>query len=513
MQFQRYIVKALRLNRIQNFSCLCINMLLDARYILRLVISRLLPNHVTRPYPRSSLEEIRQNDSKRNAESSPPPNEYIDLYSIWAIEFYTPAHKDRLLESIEHLGWSSDGSRDPVRWIREQGASQFGQACMYLGRILPHSDPDPQLIPTFRAQLPQNVKYAYGEIYCFTPSLFAMVFEFVFDKGYSRVFDNALRQNRETYATPDETGFLIHDPSEQKGTHIKEIRREATRLVTDWFSSNIPGLCSVGLLGGEWPTCEFVTLSKLKPFPSTKERNVASESYLWNLGLSNSYGTWESADMPELRLKPPLREHNIPPYHCILSVHEGSWIKQEEKEMNETDRESRIYGMHSRMSGIVSIWSIEVLLQGYARHFRDLRNSTFWRSKQYSSVIQSLEKIGESVSYSVDIAAVTSELSSYVQNKRILGFEIESFVRRADAPESWGKDNLQQLIQRQIGENAKWLVSMENALRNQITQFGTILGMTENMRSQMRITLLTRLMLALTIVLAVLTFFTLLDNS
>ena len=327
------------------------------------------------------------------------------------------------------------------------------------------------------------------------------------------MFDNALRQNRETYTTPVETGFLIHGPLEQKATHIKEIRREAVRLVTDWFSSNIPGLCSAGLLGGEWPTCEFVTLSKLKPFPSTKERDAASESYLWNLGLSNSYGTWESANMPELRFKPPSHERNIPPYHSILSIHEGSWIKQQKKEVNGTAKESRIYKVHNRMSGILGIWSIEVLLQGYARHFRDLRNSSFLRSKQSSSAIQALEKIGESLSYSVDIAAVTSELSSYVQNKRILGFEIETFLPRSDAPEFWGKDNLQEVIQRQIGENAKWLVSMENALRDQIAQFGTILGMEENMRSQRKITVLTRLMLALTIVLAILTFFTLLESQ
>ena len=155
---------------------------------------------------------------------------------------------------------------------------------------------------------------------------------------------------------------------------------------------------------------------------------------------------------------------------------------------------------------MIGIWAIDVLLQGYAQHFRELRNSEYLRSTEHKSVAKALRRIGDSVSYSVDIAAVTDELASLVQAKRPLGLEIESFVPRSDAPDYWWKGSLEQLIQRQVGENANWLRSMDNAVREHLAQYGAILGVVEDIRLQKTIARLTLLMLALTLVLAILTF-------
>ena len=484
-----------------------LNLLQDGLYEFRLAASKFFPKYIRRPYPRVRLQDLRQFDADQNAKSAPPEDENIDLCSAWAIEFYTPAHMNHLLNGLEHLGWTEDESRNPVAWLKNWGTSQFGQAWMSLGRVLPRGVPDPYNTRSLRAELPTNVKYAYGDIYCFTPSLIAIVFEFVFDKGYSQILDNALRQDRTSQVTATKWGFRIHDPSNQKIAHIKKIREDTARLVAAWFSKNLPGLCSAGLLQGEFPTCEFVTFRKAKPFPLRGELAAERLSYLWHLGLSRSYGSWESTDMPDLRFEPSAGDRSIPRFHSVLSIDEASWAKQDSQQENGNDRDSRMYSLHLRVSGTLGIWAIGVLLQGYAQHFRELRNSEFLRPTQKSAV-QALQRIAESVSYSVDIAAVTTELASYVRTKLHLGIEVESFRPRSDAPDYLGKGSLEEFIRTQIGENANWLLSIDTAVRDHLTQYGTILGMVEDIHLQKKITLLTYATLGLTIVLATLTFVT-----
>ena len=484
------------------------NLAQDIFYQFRLAASRCFPRYIRRPFPRSHLQDIRHADPKQNAQHTPPADEYIDLCSVWAIEFYTPAHMDQLLSSLEHLGWTEDESRNPVSWLKHREASQFSQGWMPLGPVLTRDARDPYIISSLRADLPPNVLYAYADIFCFTPSLVALTFEFAFDEEYSRIFDDALRHERQSYITAIPRGFRIHDPGSQRASQVKNIRRDTTKLITDWFSNNIPGLCSAGLLDGEFPTCEFVTSRKVKPFPTRKENDGAITWYLRHLELSHSYDSWESTDMPDLRFQPLSRDRTIANYHAILAIHEGSWIKQDCQGGNGSDRESRISKMHRKVAGMLGVWAVGVLLQGYAQHFSKLRNSEFLRSTRKKSAIEALQRIGESVSYSLDIAAVTAELASLVRTKLPLGIEVASFVPRSDAPDYWGKGSLEQLIHRQVGENANWLRSMDNAVRSHLTQYGTILGVVENIHLQKKVARLTYAMLALTIVLAILTFIT-----
>ena len=46
------------------------------------------------------LEEVRELDHERNAETTPPDGEHVDLCSIWATEFYTPGQMDTLRNNL-----------------------------------------------------------------------------------------------------------------------------------------------------------------------------------------------------------------------------------------------------------------------------------------------------------------------------------------------------------------------------------------------------------------------------
>ena len=480
-------------------------------YQLRVAANRYFPRLIGHPYPVERLEALRSTDSRMNDEHSPPIDEYIDLTSIWAIEYYTPAHMDELFNRLKEFDWSGDESQDPVRWLQNRRSSQFSQAWKRLGPIVSRDMPRTSFLPYVKADLPPNVRYAYGDLYSFTPSLVGIALQFVFDEEFSPVFDNALRRERKTYVTVSSVSprsFRIHDPENQRTYDIEQIRRDIKRLVADWFAKNLPGLCSSGLLDGDFPTCEFVTLRKAIPFPTREEYDGDLRRYLRHLGLSSSYDTWHSPSLAGLRFSPSSRNRDAADFHSILSINEASWEEQASGEEEESSRESRIYKLHIRVSSMCGIWALGALLQGYAQYFGKLRSSEVLRSEPARSAVASLQRIGENLSYSVDVAIVTEELAALVEAKRPLGLDVESFVPCSDAPDYWWKGSLEQLIQRQVGEKANWLRSMENAVRHHLTQHGTILGVVEDIRVQTKIAWLTYAILALTVVLAVLTLIT-----
>ena len=489
----------------QRITVNCLNLMHDTMFLFRNSGSRCFPRFIKRPYPRSDLQDIRHTDPKQNVRHNPPKDEYIELCSVWAIEFYTPAHMDGLLSSFERLGWTEDDTRNPVDWLKHRQASKYGQAWMSLGPVIPRAAPNPYVIRPLRADLPANVTVAFGDIYCFTPSLIAIAFEFTFDEEYSRVFDDALRRERESYVTRIPSGYRIHDPGNQRIAHINMIRRDTARLITEWFSQNIPGLCATGLLEDDFPTCEFVTFRKAQPFPTREECNGEFQWYMHDLGMSSSHSSWESKRMPALRFYPSPVVRNTIEYHSILSINETSWKNQQIKDEDFDTKESRIYDMHRNLSGLLAIWAVDVMLQGYARHFRDLRNSEILRFAQHKSTVEVLQRVGENVSYSVDIAAVTEELVSLIEAKRSLWYGVESFKPRSDVPDYWWQKSLEELIHKQIGENAKWLQSVDIAVRDHLTQYGTILGLVENVRLQKKISRFTCAILVLTLVLSTLT--------
>ena len=418
---------------------------------------------------------------------------------------------DDLLDSLERLGWSrGDSWRNLASRLKDLETSQFGQGHINLGRIVSPDISDNYIPKPLSAPLPANVQYARGDICYFTPSLIALTLEFVFDEEVRWAYQKALHQNRESYVTPTETAYRIHDPENQKRDHIDNLRRDAAQIASQWIENNVPGLFASGLLQGEFPTCEFVTLRKAKPFPLRTELDGVYPDYLSYLGIDNSFDAWESTQYPGLRLAPSARASTIK-HHAILSINESNWAEKSPGLSDDESRDSRIYWLHMTMTGILGIWAILSLLRGYADHFKELRRSTLLGYPKDGQVEDALQEISESLSYSVDISAVTSELASYMQRKISFGFDIEIFKLYAEWPSNIQDASLWGNILNQIGEYSEWLQAMDNSLRDQMTQYGNLLGLLEDIRLQKRIKRLTSVLTFLTIVLAVLTVVSVFD--
>ena len=144
----------------------------------------------------------------------------------------------------------------------------------------------PDLITSLKrvAPLPACASYASAGIYSISPSLVSVVVCFVFNGDTSDSFNKALRTSRQTYLSPIQGGHRLHDVHSQKTDHIRQIRTSISGQIGTWFSENLPGLFSSGILDDDIPTCEFITLRKTEPFPSEMERDSDFQAYLDLLG-------------------------------------------------------------------------------------------------------------------------------------------------------------------------------------------------------------------------------------
>ena len=251
----------------------------------------------------SVLEYARDRDLEENLETAPAADERIDLHCLWAVEFYTPSFADRLLENLAKLGWDQEGfpSREsPASWVRMSRQLPEGGSWLNLGIIRSRADKNAWPPGDRTAELPKNVRYANGGLCSITPSLTCIVMRFVFEDGYERELEAALRENRTTCVRSVVRGHQILGPLAQKAEQVRGIRRERMVMAIDWFRENLPGIFSAGLLEGKMPTCELITLREQEPFPSW-EGEGRPPQYLSILELESPFSGWVSTDSKKVK--------------------------------------------------------------------------------------------------------------------------------------------------------------------------------------------------------------------
>ena len=120
---------------------------------------------------------------------------------------------------------------------------------------------------------------------------------------------------------------------------------------------------------------------------------------------------------------------------------------------------------------------------------RQIRDSTTLRPKKRKDAVRILETLRNHVSYSVDIAAVAAELATSRDAPSHFNFLAGQFEARPEGS-SPGK-SLGWYLTRGIQDRANWLLRTDRALRDQLTQYGSLLGTAENVRLQKTIGYLT----------------------
>ena len=220
-------------------------------------------------YP-GQLEAWRSRDSARNAETSPPKDEFIDLHCMWAVEFYTPAHVDDLLSGLRKLGRDNEHPFDigtsPTSWIQELRQRSYGGR-LNLGVIQCLPETATLFVPGLRTKPlpPPQVQYVTCKLYSLTSSLTCVVIGFVFEKDFSTQFNKALRTERQTYIK----SHTIYDPERQKIDHIRQVRADMTELAGRWFCENLPRTLFVGYSRGSPADLRVRYIAAGRTFPAT----------------------------------------------------------------------------------------------------------------------------------------------------------------------------------------------------------------------------------------------------
>ncbi len=449
--------------------------------------------YMSNSHVKDILRHRKERDPKENQDSTPPDHEFIDLICLWAVELYTPAHTDDLVDNLRKLGWgegdSGGDSSNPIAWVEGLRRHHHGVGWMNLGMLTPRES-EPVIGGLSRSvHLPSNVKYALAGIYSLTPSLIGVVVCFVFEEPSSGLFDKTLRADRSTYETRTGTGWRFHGPANQKEDDVAQIRTDLSQLAANWFSKNLPGLFSSGLLNGEMPTCELIETRVAEPLPSHTSGARHPFEYSRLLGIGGALDIWQHKDDSGLKLKLPGDRERGPRYHAILAIRESNADGCQANDVaNQTTRD-KLHELDLVIPNCLSVWAILPMLEGYTKHVRQIRDSTTLRPKKRKDAVRILETLRNHVSYSVDIAAVAAELATSRDAPSHFNFLAGQFEARPEGS-SPGK-SLGWYLTRGIQDRANWLLRTDRALRDQLTQYGSLLGTAENVRLQKTIGYLT----------------------
>ena len=458
----------------------------------RLVSRYLKGNHIN-----EVLKEYHEKgDPKENSGTAPPEDEFIDLVCMWAVEFYTPAHIDGLIESFVKLGWGEDpirdrgGSQDPIGWLEGLRRHHLGGSWMNLGILTPNKSDLYFGGMYHEVPLPPNIKYAEAGIHSLTPSLNCIVACFVFDEKSSGILDRALRTDHSTFATPTKGGgWRFHTAANQKAESIGKCRDELSELAYTWFSEHLPGLFCSGLWNGRMPTCELITTRTAEPFAARTEEERAPFGFRRALGISLDFDTWNYKNIPGMRLKLPTHHERDPRYHAILAMRESTSSPCPRNESNNGSIRDSLYHFNLDIPNWLSVWAIVPLLEGYTRHIREIRDSSILRPRKRQNSLNVLEVLGGHISYSLDIAAVVAELIPNSKNPdhlvRLSG-DFEPCHERINEELTLAK-----FLDMIIRDRASWLKNADSSLSDHLTQYGSILGAIENVRVQRKIGQLT----------------------
>ena len=481
-------------------------------YRLQKYAFRKFPSFIPDPERLEILTASRKWDEEKNTSTEPPPDELIDLRCIWAVELYAPEQAGQLLSWFEKLGWNTVDTlitgHSPTRWIQRLRETAYGGGWFNLGPI--HRPGDRRFLHAGRsAQLPPEVDYALASMYSLTSSLTCIVIGFVLDKTYSARLDESIRRKRETVIEPlTRGGYHLLGPDFQKTTDIRTIRAAMRESATNWFRTNLPGIFAGGLLENEFPTCEFLTLRSIQPFPTSGEVEGKDKDWLRLLNVDTDIDAWEADSLRSLKFDWLLSRDEKSRFHAVVAAKEDAFPEEKLRTYGGGDRASYVVYVDDIMNGLLSRWALLCMLLGFERHLNNIRDSAKFKPTKKEDPLHLLRELSGHVSQSVDIAIASAELRHFAEQKASFEHDLETF-KPSDTRFYRDKDiTLNQVLQKQIHERSEWLKNLDRSVRDRLVQYGTILGTRENIKLQNHMSKLTWVILVLTLLMTALTVLT-----
>ena len=227
-------------------------------------------------------------------------------------------------------------------------------------------------------------------------------------------------------------------------------------------------------------------------------RNPANGFPARPLGLQDDFNVWRSANTPKLKVKLRLSMNRDPINHAVAAIKEEIplWSNQSQ----ENSKSSRIAYLDLLLPYLLLALGTQDLLEGFHSRIREIRQLTISQDERREVSTKVLQALRDHLSGCANVSAIASELAADSKKRIPASVLLEPFE---SCP--WGVTqkpvSLNSAMKSAIGDSATRLHSAVQSTGDQITQFGSLLGAAENIRIQRKISVLTRVLVMLTIVL------------
>ena len=134
-----------------------------------------------------------------------------------------------------------------------------------------------------------------------------------------------------------------------------------------------------------------------------------------------------------------------------------------------------------------------------------MRDSAAFKPNHRARPLHLLEDLGSHVAQSVDISAVSAELQRFAECEELFKHGINVFYPCDPSLYRNKETTLIEEMRKQTAKRAEWLRNIDRYVRDVLIQYGTTVGVRENIKLQKHTARLTWVILALTIVIVILT--------
>jgi hypothetical protein len=425
------------------------------------------------------LSYFRGVDPDRNEKLRIPSSESVIYHCLWLTEFYTPSEADEMLRRLEAMRASMKigGGHDFARSVREDRANPYSGGWHNIGYLIPDGSRRQFIGPdTFETDLPRGVTHGPAFVMSMTPSLTALVVQFIFDDSVTEEWVSPLAKAHTTHAERKLGMIHFPGPKELKRSEAADARRRIRARCAAWIERTIPGYFAALPGSDNHPAVEFITLRDQRPLGSD-----SLDDYLDALDLRESSDTWTVDGSFRMRrgswFEPDARVAVLAAREDELHGWEGwqglghGW-----------NRQGVMVGLHVHsFNEFVAALAVDELISSYEAKLAKMRDrlnvgSAAGGDAALSVLERQLADLSRGVSAICPELVRMTEEPWFIQNLRDLSWHAEWYPLSAPGPA--------ETLVRSYRERAEALASSERALRETLVASAQVAAAREGLRLQ-----------------------------
>jgi len=440
----------------------------------------------SRIWLRTARSRFTCNDEELNRLTRLADDEVVKLHAIWLVEIYTPNTLPGLLSRVEkYLGDGNFGAGEPglQGWVESMRQRPGGG-----WRAFPRIAARRSSIPFSRTanDLPSGISHVAPVIFSVTPSLTALVAQFVLDNDTADVLTKTVNADRSTEVVRQKGGSLgITYIDTVKGHAVEEVRRDLRLRGERWIKARFPGHFSA-LPQGRFPTIEFLTTKKATPWDNSSKGSTQFSRGLSALSLTafNNYWTCNVFDYLHMHEHRNIFASGADAHILTLTANQG----QVESRMTPKGKKQAgdlvwelVQDFQSHVPTLATRWAITALLTEIQRdldRLRDLAGRTIGSAsaRDLRRLKDKLLKIG------LDSRIVAMDVVGLAQDERRWCYDVPEF--RMAGHKGQPEKSFEKVLREAQQAAGHRVVQVENDLREILSTSAELSAAAQGIRLQ-----------------------------